>query len=69
VLACPARAIEPYRLKVNKCMVYAAEKPSSKNVPNETRELEKRYINRPTPNSLIECTTCLEACPIGKPTN
>lgn len=69
VLACPARAIEPYSLKVNKCIVYAAEKPNSEDVPNETRELEKRYIKRPTSNSLIECTTCLEACPIGKPTN
>jgi epoxyqueuosine reductase len=69
VLACPTKAIEPYTLKVNKCMVYASENPRSADVPDETRELEKRYIKRPTPNSLIECTMCLEACPIGKATS
>ena len=69
LLACPAKAIEPYRLKVNKCMVYSSENPRSKNIPDETRELEKRFVMRPTPNSFIECTTCLEACPIGKATD
>ncbi len=66
VLACPAKAIEPYKLKVNKCMVYASENPRSKHVFDETWELEKRLVKRPTPNSFIDCTTCLEACPIGK---
>lgn len=66
VLACPAKAIEPYKLKVNKCMVYASENPRSADVPDETKELEKKLIKRPTSNSFIECTTCLEACPIGK---
>lgn len=28
--------------------------------------LEKRLTRRPTPNSFIDCTACLEACPIGK---
>ena len=69
VLACPAKAIEPYKLKVNKCMVYASENPRSKDVPDETRELEKRLVKRPTSNSFIECSTCLEACPIGKSTD
>jgi len=66
VLACPAKAIEPYKLKVNKCMVYASENPRSADVPDETKELEKKLIKRPTSNSFIECTICLEACPIGK---
>jgi epoxyqueuosine reductase QueG len=68
VLACPAKAIEPYKVKVNRCMVYSSENPRSTDVPNETRELEKRLIKRPTPNSFIDCTACLEACPIGKVT-
>jgi epoxyqueuosine reductase len=68
VLACPAKAIEPYKVKVNRCMVYSSENPRSKDVPDETRELEKRLTKRPTPNSFIDCTTCLEACPIGKVT-
>jgi epoxyqueuosine reductase QueG len=66
VLACPAKAIEPYRLKVNKCMVYASENPRSADVADETKELAKKLVKRPTSNSLIECTTCLEVCPIGK---
>jgi epoxyqueuosine reductase len=66
VLACPVKAIEPYKLKVNECMVYASENPRSKQVTNNTREFERRLVRRPTPNSFIDCTTCVEACPIGK---
>jgi epoxyqueuosine reductase QueG len=69
ILACPAKALEPYKLKVNRCMVYLSENPSSTDVPTETRQLEKKLIRRPTPNSFIDCTTCLEACPIGKTTD
>jgi len=47
-------------------MVYASENPRSRQVSMETRELEKRFVKRPTPNSFIECSICLEACPIGK---
>ena len=66
VRACPGRAIKPYKLDIDKCMVYASENPRSRQVPMATRELEKRFVKRPTPNSFIECSTCLEACPIGK---
>jgi epoxyqueuosine reductase len=69
VLACPAKAIEPYKVKVNRCIVYSSENPRSKDVSDETRELEKRLIKRLTPNSFIDCTVCLEACPIGKATD
>lgn len=69
IVACPARAIEPYKLKVDRCMVYASENPRLTQVPDETRKLEKKLTKRPTPNSLIECSTCLEACPIGKAEN
>jgi epoxyqueuosine reductase len=65
VLACPAKALEPYRIKVNRCMVYSSENSRSTYVPHETRELEKRLIRRPTHNSFIDCTMCLEACPRG----
>jgi epoxyqueuosine reductase len=66
IVACPAKAIEPYKVRVNRCLVYACEEPNSADVPKETRELEKRLIIRPTPNSYLECSICLEACPIGK---
>ena len=69
VLACPTKALEPYKLKPNKCMVYASENPRSRKVPNETRTLEKKLVKRPTDNSFIECSICLEACPIGKAKN
>lgn len=66
VNACPTRALEPYRLKINRCMTYSAESPHSSDVPEDVRKLERRLIARPTPNSYIECTTCIDACPIGK---
>ena len=66
VRACPAKAIEPYKVKVNRCMVYASENPDSKDIPVETRSLEQRLTQRPTPNSFFDCSACLEACPIGK---
>jgi epoxyqueuosine reductase len=69
VLACPAKALEPYKLKPYKCMVFASENPRSRKVPMETRVLEKKLVKRPTDSSFIECSICLEACPIGKAKN
>jgi epoxyqueuosine reductase len=66
VVACPAKAIAPYKLTIDKCMVFSSENPRSKHVPKETRALEKKFTKRPTPYSLLECSICLEACPIGK---
>lgn len=67
VAACPTKALEPYNIKINRCMTYAAEKPGASDVPEGVRKLEKSLIQRPTPHSYMECTTCIEACPIGKP--
>ena len=67
IIACPTKALEPYKIKINRCMTYAAEKPHAQDVPDDVRKIERRLIQRPTPNSYIECTTCIEACPIGKP--
>lgn len=67
VTACPTKALEPYKIKINRCLTYAAEEPYVQEVPDDVRKMEKRLIKRPTPNSYIECTTCIEACPIGKP--
>jgi len=66
VTACPTGALEPYKLRINRCMTYAAEQPEASDVPDDVRTLERRLIRRPTPHSYIECTTCIEACPIGK---
>ncbi len=63
--ACPTKALEQYRLKINRCMTYSAESPHSSDVPEDVRNLERRLIQRPTSHSYIECTTCIDACPIG----
>ena len=67
IIACPTKALEPYKIKINRCLTYAAEKPHAQDVPDDVRKIEKRLIQRPTSNSYIECTTCIEVCPIGKP--
>lgn len=66
IIACPTKALEPYKIKINRCLTYAAEKPNAQDVPEDVRKIEKRLVKRPTPNSYIECTTCIEACPIGR---
>ena len=67
VTACPSKALEPYKLKIERCMTYSAESPHSLDVADDVRRLERRLVQRPTPNSYIECTTCIEVCPIGIP--
>jgi epoxyqueuosine reductase len=66
ISACPTKALEPYKIKINRCLVYAAEQPNSKNVPGDVRKIEQKLTQRPTANSYVECTVCLEACPIGR---
>ncbi|MDH4212751.1 MAG: 4Fe-4S binding protein [Candidatus Thorarchaeota archaeon] len=66
VKVCPTNAIEPYRLNITHCMVYSAECPGSTDVPEFVRKEEQRLFQRPTPNSYIECTRCMDVCPIGK---
>ncbi|MHA2393485.1 MAG: 4Fe-4S double cluster binding domain-containing protein [Promethearchaeota archaeon] len=65
VEACPSGALEPYRLNYIRCLTYAAENPRKNEVPMDVRELEKKYIVRPSENSYIECTTCIDVCPIS----
>ncbi len=66
VNACPTKALEPYRIKINRCLAYAAEEPDSKDVPEDVRKIEGRLTLRPTSNSYVECTVCVEACPVGR---
>jgi epoxyqueuosine reductase len=67
ITACPTKALEPYQININRCLSYAAEEPNSPEVPEDVRKLEQKLIRRPTSNSYIECSTCIEVCPIGKP--
>jgi len=66
IKACPTNAIiEPYKPKIERCMVYHLECPNSTKVPESVRKKTRHLIERPTSNSYIECTRCVDACPIG----
>jgi len=67
ITACPTKALKPYQITINRCLTYAAEEPHAQDVLDDVRKLEKKLIQRPTSNSYIECSTCIEVCPIGKP--
>jgi epoxyqueuosine reductase len=66
IRACPSGALSPYKLEINRCLTYAAENPGGVDVPEDVRALERKLIVRPSPNSFIECTTCILACPVGR---
>jgi epoxyqueuosine reductase len=66
IRACPTKALKPHDLTIKRCMVYALESPKSDDVEGDVREFADRLILRPTPGSFVECTRCLDACPIGR---
>jgi epoxyqueuosine reductase QueG len=66
IWACPTKALKPHDLTIKRCMVYALESPESSDVDADVRELADKLILRPTAGSFVECTRCLDACPIGK---
>ena len=68
IAACPTKALKPYDITISRCLTYAAENPESPDVASDVRDLERKLIMRPTPNSFIECTICIDACPIGRET-
>jgi len=69
LIACPTKALRPYKLTINRCMVYSAESPHSRDVEDDVRALERKLLKRPSLNSYIECTTCIDVCPIGRPSS
>jgi epoxyqueuosine reductase len=64
--ACPTKALEPYKMRINRCMTYSAENAAAKDVSEDVKTLERKLVSRPTPYSYIECTICMDTCPIGK---
>jgi len=67
LIACPTKALRPYKLTINRCMTYSAESPHSPDVEDDVRTLERKLLRKPSLNSYIECTTCIDVCPIGRP--
>ena len=63
--ACPTKALTPYHVNIERCLTYAAENPGRTDLDEDVRELEKKFITRPTRNSYIECYICAEVCPGG----
>lgn len=66
IKACPTKALKPHEVTIKRCMVYALESPESRDVDARVREMTDKLIIRPTLGSFIECTRCLDACPIGR---
>ncbi|MHA1935360.1 MAG: epoxyqueuosine reductase [Candidatus Thorarchaeota archaeon] len=66
ITACPTKALEPYKLTIEQCITYSVESPCTSDVSDGVRKVEKRLTKRPTPHSFIECTKCIDACPIGR---
>ncbi|MFW9810114.1 MAG: epoxyqueuosine reductase [Candidatus Thorarchaeota archaeon] len=66
IKACPTKAIEPYRLNITNCIVYSSESPAANDVPESVRQKDQKLQPRLSPNSFIECTRCMDVCPIGK---
>jgi NAD-dependent dihydropyrimidine dehydrogenase PreA subunit len=47
-------------------MTYSAENAAAKDVSEDVKELERKLVPHPTSKSYIECTICMDACPVGK---
>jgi epoxyqueuosine reductase len=68
IRACPTKALKSHEIAVKRCMVYALESPESGDVDADVRDATHKLILRPTQGSFVECTRCLDACPIGRKT-
>jgi epoxyqueuosine reductase QueG len=66
IKACPSGALKPYNIEINRCMAYASENPGGTQVSPEARALAEKYTTTPSKCSYLECTICMDACPIGK---
>jgi epoxyqueuosine reductase len=69
IRACPTGALKPHEVNIKRCMVYGLESPESSDVDAEVRAMTDKLTIRPTTRSFIECTRCLDACPIGRDIN
>jgi epoxyqueuosine reductase len=66
IQACPSKALKPHEITIKRCMVYGLESPESTDVDADVRKMTDKLVLRPTARSFIECTRCLDVCPIGR---
>ncbi len=66
IKACPTKALTPYQIEINRCLAYASENPALTSIPEDVRTIEEKIVVRPTSNSCVECSICMQACPIGQ---
>ena len=66
VRACPSGALSSNGVEINRCIAYASENPSGRSVSPEVRSKVDVYTVRPSMCSYLECTICMDACPIGR---
>lgn len=59
VRACPMKALKPYVIDPDRCLVAAAELDR---VPQSMRKAMDRHAPLITPNSRVMCTSCQKAC-------
>ena len=64
--ACPTKALRPFGVTPERCLTYASENPGKTSIPEDVRELEEKLVVKPTENSYIECSICMQVCPYGK---
>jgi epoxyqueuosine reductase len=63
--ACPTKALKPYGITIERCLTYASENPGKTSIPEDVRRLEEKLVVKPTENSYIECSICMQVCPYG----
>ena len=60
VRACPAKALKPYVLDQNRCLI---DMSLMKNPPKDFEKVRHRFEPQLTPNTHVMCTMCQKVCP------
>jgi epoxyqueuosine reductase QueG len=73
--ACPTGALTPYMVDPEKCLIGITEKELAKLIEEDLSftdfrdtpdKIFREHMPRFTKNSVLMCTTCQKACPIGR---
>jgi epoxyqueuosine reductase len=64
VRACPTKAIKPYVLTPERCLIDVSERD---NPPKELERIRRKIEVQLTPNAHVMCTVCQKVCPYTSP--